>query len=167
MKKILMSACLLGNKVRYDGGSLTVADGMVEQWRSAGRVVSVCPEVAAGMSIPRKPAEIAGGDGNGVLSGEAEVIDNTGDKVTSAFIAGANVALALCRQFNIEVAVLAEHSPSCGSAAIYDGGFSGRKIPGMGVTAALLRRHGVQVFNQHQIAEANRALLGAKETPPD
>ncbi len=143
-----MSACLLGKKVRYDGGSLSVHDHLVEKWVSEGRIVSVCPEVEAGMSIPpRKPAEIFGGSGTSVLDGEADVFEKGGDVVTDDFIAGASIALELCKKFNIEIAVLAESSPSCGSSFIYDGSFSGNRTPGIGgVTAALLRRHGIQVF---------------------
>ncbi|RUR38037.1 DUF523 domain-containing protein [Halomonas populi] len=155
-----MSACLLGKKVRYDGNALTVADEVVARWRSEGRIVSVCPEVEAGMSIPRKPAEISRGNGQHVLSGEAEVIEKGGHNVTHEFLAGAELALDLCRKFDINVAVLAEFSPSCGSTMIYDGSFSGNKIPGMGVTAALLREHGVRVFSQHQMVEADNTLTG-------
>lgn len=153
-----MSACLLGKRVRYDGGSLAVTGQIVEQWLSEGRVISVCPEVEAGMSIPRRPAEIFKGNGDNVLKGEADVVEKDGGTVTRDFLAGASIALDLCNKFNIKIAVLAEFSPSCGSSAVYDGSFSGRKTPGMGVTAALLRQHGVQVFNQYQIADANEAL---------
>lgn len=160
MRKVLISACLLGKKVRYDGGALEVADQIVERWRSEGRIVSVCPEVEAGMSIPRQPAEIFKGSGESVLNGEVDVIEKGGAKVTNDFLAGASIALNLCHKFNIDIAVLAEFSPSCGSSAIYDGSFSGKKVPGMGVTAALLREHGVQVFSQYEIAAANNALIG-------
>ena len=98
-----MSACLLGKKVRYDGGSLSVHDQLVEKWVSEGRIVSVCPEVEAGMSIPRKPAEIFGGSGNSVLDGEAEVFEKGGDVVTDDFIAGASIALELCKKFNCKI----------------------------------------------------------------
>lgn len=153
-----MSACLLGRKVRYDGGSLSVHDQLIEQWVSEGRVVSVCPEVEAGMSIPRKPAEIFQGNGNMVLDGETDVVEKGGNVVTDDFIAGASIALELCKKFDIEIAVLAESSPSCGSSFIYDGSFSGNRISGIGVTVALLRRHGVQVFSQHEITNANKAI---------
>ncbi|MDQ7728633.1 DUF523 domain-containing protein [Halomonas sp. SpR8] len=162
MRKVLISACLLGKKVRYDGGALAVADQIVERWRSEGRIVSVCPEVEAGMSIPRQPAEIFISNGQSVLKGEADVIEKNGTNVTTDFLAGASIALDLCLKFNITVAVLAEFSPSCGSSAIYDGSFSGKTMPGMGVTAALLRQHGVHVFNQYEIAEANQALLAKR-----
>lgn len=159
MRKVLMSACLLGKKVRYDGGALSVDDQVVERWCSEGRIVSVCPEVESGMSIPRPPAEIFKGSGNGVLNGEVNVIEKNGGKVTNEFIAGAFIALNLCHKFDIDVAVLAEFSPSCGSSAIYDGSFAGKKVPGMGVTAALLRENGVHVFSQYEIARANNLLL--------
>ena len=154
-----MSACLLGKKVRYDGKALTLADQIVTRWRSEGRIVSVCPEVEAGMSIPRKPAEILRGNGQRVLSGEVNVIEKDGHKVTSEFLTGASIALDLCQKFDISIAVLAEFSPSCGSSMIYDGSFSGNKVPGMGVTAALLREHGIRVFSQHDIASAQAAVL--------
>ncbi|MBT2774195.1 DUF523 domain-containing protein [Halomonas sp. ISL-60] len=163
MKKVLISACLLGKKVRYDGGALAIGDQIVERWRSEGRIVSVCPEVEAGMSIPRPPAEILNGSGESVLNGEVDVIEKDGGKVTSEFLAGASIALNLCRKFDISVAILAEFSPSCGSSAIYDGSFSDKKVAGMGVTAALLREHGVQVFNQYEIVEAHKALMGESD----
>lgn len=158
LNKVLMSACLLGKSVRYDGGALSVTGEVIEQWLAEGRVISVCPEVDAGMSIPRDPAEIQRGDGLDVLNGESDVVEKSGGKVTSDFLSGAFTALNLCNRHNIKVAVLAEFSPSCGSSSIYDGRFSGKKVPGMGVTAALLRQHGVQVFSQHGIVDANKAI---------
>lgn len=153
-----MSACLLGKRVRYDGGSLSMDDQLIAQWRNEGRIVSVCPEVESGMSIPREPAEIVEGNGVDVLAGEADVVEKGGGVVAEDFVSGATIALELCQRFDIEIAILAEGSPSCGSTFIYDGSFSGNRIAGMGVTSALLRRHGVQVFSQHQIEEAGRAV---------
>ena len=75
MKKVLISACLLGNKVRYDGQSLFTASSVLKQWIEEGRVISICPEVSSGMTIPRAPAEIDGGDGYDVLSGKISVIE--------------------------------------------------------------------------------------------
>jgi len=108
-------------------------DQLVETWITEGRVVSVCPEVEAGMNIPRMPAEIYGGSGNSVLDGETNVVEKDGNIVTDDFIAGASIALELCKKFNIEIAILAESSPSCGSSFIYDGSFSGRAIVKSGV----------------------------------
>ena len=158
VEKILMSACLLGKRVRYDGRSLPVADVILEQWLAEGRILSVCPEVEAGMGIPRPPAEIIGGDGDSVLEHNATVIESHGQDVTGYFEKGAHIALALCQRNNIKIAVLADSSPSCGSTTIYDGTFTGVKRSGVGVTTALLRKHGIQVFSQHDIPKANEAL---------
>ena len=75
MRKVLMSACLLGRRVRYDGGSLSLSDQIIEAWHEEGRIVPVCPEVDAGMSVPRQPAEILRGSGEAVLDGEADVVE--------------------------------------------------------------------------------------------
>jgi len=162
MEKILVSACLLGRPVRYDGRHLAVKASLLDraltQWQEEGRVVSVCPEVDAGMSIPRAPAEISGGNALGVIAGSAKVVDNEGDDLSAYFIEGASIALALCQKYNVKIAMLTEFSPSCGSSAIYDGRFTDHKIPGAGVTATLLQQHGIKVFSQHELVEASRAL---------
>ncbi len=158
MNKILISACLLGKRVRYDGCALTVCEEILKRWIDDGRVVSVCPEVDSGMSIPRAPAEIVGGNGMGVLAKTARVVDNTGIEVTDYFTRGAEIALSLCQKEHISVALLAESSPSCGSSTIYDGSFSRTKIAGSGVTAALLEQHGIRVFSQNNIALADLFL---------
>jgi len=161
MQKVLVSACLLGDKVRYDGNCVLTADTVLQQWIDDGRVVSLCPEVSAGMSIPRSPAEISGGQGGDVLSGKVFVTDNTGQDVTEDFLTGANNALSACKRNGITVAVLTENSPSCGSSFIYSGNFTGTNVAGAGVTAALLTANGIQVFSQHQLTEANQWLLQA------
>ncbi|MCE8016613.1 DUF523 domain-containing protein [Halomonas sp. MCCC 1A17488] len=158
MEKVLVSACLLGRRVRYDGGAKSLASEILAQWQAEGRVISVCPEVDAGLPTPRAPAEIIAGDGGGVLAGSAQVVDRGGVDLTEVFRQGASLALQLCRKHAIKVAVLTEYSPSCGSTQVYDGSFSGEKRAGAGVTAALLRQHGVQVFGQQDIAEAWRVI---------
>ena len=156
--KVLISACLLGKRVRYDGKTLTVAQEILQAWLHEGRVVSVCPEVDAGMSIPRPPAEIVSGDGSEVLAGSSSVLANTGADVSHYFLKGANLALDLCKEHKILIAILTEGSPSCGSSLIHDGTFSAAKKAGEGVTTALLRQNGIAVFNQHQLTEASDAL---------
>jgi uncharacterized protein YbbK (DUF523 family) len=158
MNKILLSACLLGNPVRYDGKSKTLLNSALEQLLAQHRVISFCPEVAAGLPVPRAAAEIHAGDGAAVIAKLAWVKTQDGTDVSEHFLSGARQALALCRQHDITVAVLTESSPSCGSSRIYDGSFSRSVIPGSGVTAALLDQHGVKVFNQHQLDEALRYL---------
>lgn len=159
MEKVLVSSCLLGKKVRYDGTAMSVSIAILEQWITKGIVISVCPEVDAGMKIPRASAEILRGDGYDVWQGNAQVVEDMGVDVTEYFKNGAQIALELCRKHNIKVAVLTENSPSCGSSAIYDGSFTRKKIKGVGVTASLLKAHGIQVFSQHELETANEVLL--------
>ncbi|PAV69484.1 hypothetical protein WR25_23638 [Diploscapter pachys] len=129
-----------------------------ERLSLTGRVVPLCPEVAGGLPTPRPPAEIPGGQGGAVLDGQAQVLTVTGDDVSDAFLAGARLALELVRRHGIRVAVLKSGSPSCGNLQTYDGSFSGVKVAGEGVTTALLRREGVQVFSELELEEAQRAL---------
>ncbi len=157
MEKILISRCLLGHRVRYDGG----AHGPFDQlalWQAEGRVVALCPEVAGGLPTPRPPAEIPGGQGAQVLDGQALVLTQAGEDVSAPFIEGAQRALALVQQHGIRLAVLKSRSPSCGNLETYDGSFSGQKVRGQGVTAALLSGAGVQVFNEEELAAALEAL---------
>jgi uncharacterized protein YbbK (DUF523 family) len=157
--KILISACLLGQPVRYDGKGKPLFHPLIEQWQAEGRLVSFCPELAGGMSVPRPPAEIENGmTGEDVLDGRARVLEVTGGDVTQAFLDGAEKALAFARKNACRHALLIDGSPSCGSIAIYDGGFAGRKHGGSGVTAALFRRNGFCVFAPSQI-EALASLL--------
>jgi len=157
MQKILVSRCLLGHRVRYDGGTSGPFD-VLEQWIAEGRVVPLCPEVAGGLPTPRAAAEIPGGQGTDVLDGKAAVITTEGENVSAQFLDGARQALALVQKHGIRVAVLKANSPSCGNLLTYDGTFSGVKVSGEGVTAALLKRHGVQVFSELELPQAAMAL---------
>ncbi|BBH43749.1 DUF523 domain-containing protein [Pseudomonas sp. KU43P] len=157
LPKVLVSACLLGQPVRYDGRSSGHPD-LLQRWQAEGRVVPLCPEVAGGLPTPRPAAEIPGGQGGAVLDGNAQVLTVAGKDVSAAFLAGAQQALALVRRHAIRVAVLKAGSPSCGNRLTYDGTFGGVKVPGEGVTTALLRREGVLVFSELELEEAQRAL---------
>ena len=157
MEKILVSRCLLGHRVRYDGGASGPFD-QLQQWLDEGRVVPLCPEVAGGLPTPRAAAEIPGGQGGQVLDGQAAVITTEGEDVSAQFLSGANQALELVCAHGIQIAVLKANSPSCGNLLTYDGTFSGVKVSGEGVTAALLKRHGVRVFNELELADAAAAL---------
>lgn len=154
MDRILVSACLAGLPVRYDGSAKTLADSLLQTWRDEGRLVVVCPEVAAGFSTPRRPAEIQlrrhGGD---VLDGTASICDNAGVDVTALFVDGARHALEQAQAYDCRYALLADGSPSCGSSYIYDGMFAGIRHAASGVTAALLERHGIRVFAPDRIDE--------------
>jgi uncharacterized protein YbbK (DUF523 family) len=157
MQKILVSRCLLGHRVRYDGGARGPFD-QLQQWLDDGRVVPLCPEVAGGLPTPRPAAEIPGGQGAQVLDGQGLVITTEGEDVSAQFLSGAYQALELVQKHGIRIAVLKANSPSCGNLLTYDGTFSGVKVSGEGVTAALLKRHGVQVFSELELPQAARAL---------
>ncbi len=146
----LVSACLLGCPTAYDGGA-RIQDSLLTL-AARGRVVPVCPEMAGGLPTPRPPAEIVGGDGDDVLDGQARVVMITGQDVTQAFLRGAEHTLAVAQRYAIAGAILKQCSPSCGSARIYDGTHSGQLRDGLGVTTALLRRHGVTVWSEDDLA---------------
>lgn len=145
IKKILISSCFLGERVRYNGVVTPLVNKLLEQWKKKGRLITICPEVISGLPVPRPPAEI---DPNTKQVITIESID-----VTEQFDKGAKLALRLCRQYNIQVALLKESSPSCGSNTIYDGTFRQQKIIGEGVTTKLLREHGIKVFCEDSIEE--------------
>lgn len=152
--KLLVSACLLGKPVRYDGTAKTLRDDALSRWLREGRVVAVCPELLGGLPTPRPPAEIADAlGGQAVLDGLGRVMEVGGTDVTAAFIDGALAALNLALDHGCRFALLIDGSPSCGSALVYDGSFTGHRNAGEGVTAALLRRHGVTVFAPDRIDE--------------
>jgi uncharacterized protein YbbK (DUF523 family) len=153
--KVLISGCLVGLKVRYHGGDALCYSQIIDRWANEGRIVSICPEVSAGLTIPRPSSEITHGTANDVLKGKANVFTHTGIDRTDAFIKGAFKALSLAKKFNIKIAVLKKDSPSCGNTTIYDGSFSGKIIPGSGVTAQLLNDNGIRVFNELELHEAD------------
>ncbi len=154
MNRILISACLLGERVRYGGGHNRRNHPILKTWGEQGRLVPFCPEVAGGLPIPREPAEIAGGTGEDVLDGKARVLTRTGRDVTALFLKGARQTLAIALAYDVSLAVLTERSPSCGSTSIHDGSFTRQTLPGNGVTAALLKRNGIRVFSEEALDEA-------------
>ncbi len=138
---VVVSACLLGRECRHDGTAATnqaVIDAAQDRY-----VVEICPEVDGGLSVPRKPAEIVGGDGYDVLDGRARVVNLEGGDCTAAFLAGARVALRVAYEHGVREAWLKSLSPACGCGTIYDGTFSGKARRGVGVAAALLMRNGI------------------------
>ncbi|SDH83395.1 DUF523 domain-containing protein [Alteribacillus bidgolensis] len=148
---ILVSSCLAGLEVRYDGSHClhTKLNQLVEE----NKAVTVCPELLGGFSTPREPAEIIGGDGEDVLDGKAEVVEKSGRIVTDLYMKGAYTALEEAVKIDVAAVVLKENSPSCGSSFIYNGEFKGKKATGNGVTAALLKRNGFQVMSEEEFAE--------------
>lgn len=147
---LLVSACLLGVACRFDGQSCPAPE--MTNLAARGKVVAFCPEVAGGLPTPRPPAEIeeaaAGLDGYAVLDGQTRVVRSDGIDVTAPFVKGAQAALDLVRQLRIRRAILKANSPSCGAGRIHEGRFEGRLVAGDGVTAALLRRNGIEVVTE-------------------
>jgi uncharacterized protein YbbK (DUF523 family) len=141
---ILVSACLLGESCRYNGQSYQLS-GFVDSLQNY-EIVSICPEVFGGLSVPRLPCEIKGGDGNGVWQNTAGVFTARGLDQTAAFQEGALKALAIAEKAGAKMAILKDNSPSCASHQIYDGSFCHRKVDGVGVTTALLRTKGIRVL---------------------
>ncbi|MCV2351941.1 DUF523 domain-containing protein [Paucibacter sp. Y2R2-4] len=173
MQYVLVSACLLGHAVRYDGLDNASQHPVLLQWLQEGRVLPFCPEVSGGLPTPRPAAEIeaaesaleglgaaqpALGGGEGVLKGARRVITLQGDDVSQAFVHGAQQGLALAQARGIRLAVMKDGSPSCGSTRIYDGSFASVRIPGAGVAAALQRSAGIEVFAETQWDLAKAAL---------
>lgn len=149
---ILVSACLLGEPCKYNGGS-NRNEGILEQINrlaqgERARFIPVCPEVMGGLPAPRVPAEIQG----------ERVMTADGRDVTEEYRRGAELALRLAEDHGCRLAVLKERSPSCGSGRIYDGTFSGQLVNGDGITARLLRENGVKVIGETEALEALREL---------
>jgi len=127
MDKILVSGCLLGELVRYNGEIKSLSHELMVLWKKQNRLISICPEVVGGLPVPRSPAEIN--------PSTSRVINCEGVDVTDAFLIGAKSALDLCHKHMIKFALLKEYSPSCGSLKIYDGSFANKKKLGQGLTS--------------------------------
>ena len=138
---ILVSACLLGVCCKYSGGDNLCPE--VLALRDKYDLIPVCPEQLGGLPTPRPPAECFPGG----------VHNNLGEDVTEQFRRGAEEALKLGKLYGCKAAILKARSPSCGFGIIYDGTFTGTKIPGNGVTAALLLKNGYQVYSEAQLEE--------------
>lgn len=157
VKKILISACLLGERVRYHGGDARVEHPILRRWHDEGRLVAICPEVIGGLPAPRPAAEIT------TTREGRRVLTAVGTDVTGAIERGAQAALAACAADDIRIAILKDGSPSCGSRSIHDGTFSGRRVGGMGLAAERLAQAGVAIFTENEI-EAAAAYLASLES---
>ena len=140
-EKLLISACLLGTNCKYSGGNnyTPLAEALKERFR----LVPVCPETMGGLTSPREPAERAGD----------KVLSRSGEDWTAAFRLGAERALETALAQGITLAVLKELSPTCGCGAVYDGTFTGAVVRGDGVTAELLKAHGLRILGESRIGE--------------
>ena len=137
---ILVSACLLGENCKYNGGNNHCP--AVLKFLEGKEYIFFCPELAGGLSAPRPPVEI---------QPDGRAVNLEGDDVTEAFQKGAADSLALCQKHGVDLAILKERSPSCGVHLIYDGSFCGVKIPGQGMTAKLLKENGVRIISEFDL----------------
>jgi len=149
--KILVSACLVGRRVRYDGKIVRPVNPILDKWYQMKILIPFCPEIAGGLAVPRPPAEIVDGDGFSVLNGDTKIVNTDGRDVTNCFLSGAQSALEKARRLETGLAILKDGSPSCGSSYIYDGTFSKKHKRGKGVTSALLEKNNIRVFSENDI----------------
>lgn len=146
MKKILISACMLGDKVRYDGGHHLIDNPILKRWQQEGRLVPICPEIAGGLHTPRPPAETQ-------CKFPILITTRDGEDVTPEYLSGAEKTLEIAKRENVCCALMKAKSPSCGNQRIFDGNFTGTLVEGAGVAAAELIRNGIPVFNEKQLAD--------------
>jgi uncharacterized protein YbbK (DUF523 family) len=138
--KLLISACLLGERCRYDGKSKPLPAETLARLRERYVLVPVCPEQLGGLPTPRTPSERQG----------TRVVMKTGEDVTAQYRRGAEAALETARREGVMAALLKERSPSCGNGRIYDGSFTGTLTDGNGVTAELLTANGFSVYGESE-----------------
>lgn len=139
---VIVSACLAGVNCRYDGGNSGLA--RVREMAASGGALPLCPEQLGGLSTPRAPSEIFGGDGWDVLDGKAFVLNSEGGDVTSCYLKGSREVLKIAGLVSAEEAVLKEKSPACGCRFICRGG---EPADGAGVCAAMLIKSGIRVIS--------------------
>lgn len=140
-EKLLVSACLLGKNVKYNGKNNKID---ISKLSEKYELVPFCPEVEGGLPIPRPPSEI-------VSNNPLKVINSSNENVTIHFKKGAEKTLALCKKLNIKKALLKEKSPSCGKNFVYDGNFNTKLKRAQGVTASLLLKNYIKIFNENEI----------------
>ena len=140
---VLVSACLVGVRCRYNGKD-AFSERILKEFENKA-VICVCPELLAGQGIPRVACNIHNGDGQDVLEGKAKVIGIDGNDYTKAYLEGAYKALELAKTHNVKCAYLKSKSPTCGKGKIFDETGKNLKV-GNGIFAELLLLHGIKVI---------------------
>lgn len=141
---VLVSSCLLGLDCRYCGNGC--ANTKIQDLSPKYNLIPICPEQMGGLPTPRPPVELVG----------KQVLDSKGVNYTQQFLKGSRDVLKLAEMFDCKCAVLKSKSPSCGFGFIYDGTFTGKLIQGSGITADLLHRAGLQIFNENNAEELQK-----------
>lgn len=143
--KLLVSSCLLGQNVRYDGGNCPIDSGWISELKAKGKIVGFCPEVVAGMSVPRKPMELLG----------EEVFDVDGNRVTSQFLPLIQNIEHFIKENSIIMALMKEKSPSCGVGLVYDGTFSGKVVKGQGIVSREISKY-IPIYSENELLVAKK-----------
>lgn len=143
-EKLLISSCLLGNNVKYNGGNNILNDEILKKLGSKYELVPYCPEVEGGLPTPRVPCEITS-------RSPIKVINKNKEDKTKEFLLGAEKTLDISKEKNIKIALLKSNSPSCSNKYVYDGSFSSKKILGKGVAAQTLINKGIKVYNEYEL----------------
>ena len=146
--KVLISACLLGDNVKYSGGNNLTPELVTLLEKYNVKIVKICPECFAGLPIPRVPSEIR----------EDKVYGKDGRDITEEFLVGAEKISKIAKEKKVDFAILKERSPSCGSSYIYDGSFSGKVIQGQGFTARKLNEENIVIFSEENLKEIEKYL---------
>ena len=146
--KVLISACLLGDNVKYSGGNNLTPELVTLLEKYKVNIVKICPECFAGLPIPRVPSEILGD----------KVFSKDGRDITEEFLSGAEKTYQVAKNKEIDFAILKERSPSCGSSYVYDGSFSGKVIEGQGLTAKKLSKENIIIFSEENLEEIEKYL---------
>ena len=139
MKNLIISACLIGCKTRYNGKTSEIPE--LEELKKKYNLIPVCPEQLGGLATPRDPSE---------LQKDGRVMTCNGQDVTAQYSKGADAALAIARTVRADFAILKSRSPSCGKGLVYDGSFTGNKVPGNGVACALFEESGIPVYTEEE-----------------
>ena len=146
--KVLISACLLGDNVKYSGGNNLTPELVTMLEKYNVKIVKICPECFAGLPIPRVPSEIR----------EDKVYGKDDRDITEEFLVGAEKTYEVAKRKQVVFAILKERSPSCGSSYIYDGSFSGKVIQGQGLTARRLNKENIVIFSEENLKEIEKYL---------
>lgn len=158
---ILVSACLLGVNCNYKGGCSYDFTRDSRLWISLNEkytIIPICPEQLGGLSTPRIPSELIATSEN-ILNQKGQVISREGTDVTANFVKGAKESARFAELYNVQFAVLKSKSPSCGVKSVYDGSFGGVLVDGMGITACLLKKMGIMLFDENDFADLEKCTL--------
>lgn len=133
--KVLISSCLIGENCKYNGGNNKNEKAI--EFLEDKEIISVCPEVLAGMGVPRPSVEIVNG----------KIKDKNGRDLDNIYKKGVQKVLDQIKDQDIDLAILQSRSPTCGVKQVYDGSFTKTLIDGQGILAKALIDKGYKVID--------------------